>query len=66
MADDAAARYREGYRLGLRDAGTGALTCICGGQEAAQMAAGYWAGQQAGRELSRHQLEREAELEAGL
>jgi hypothetical protein len=53
-------RWHEGYQLGLRDALTGGITLICGGEEAAEMTKGYWAGREAGL----HQ--REAAPEAGL
>jgi hypothetical protein len=69
MADQGSAAYREGYRLGLRDALTGGMTTICdGGPRARQEFAGYLAGLARGRALARQRLEREAEreLEAGL
>ncbi len=56
MAGDAQRRgmsreYAEGYRLGLADARTGALTLICGDlkeESTAQRVAGYQAGRAAG------------------
>jgi hypothetical protein len=69
MADQDSRWYREGYRLGLRDALTGGMTIICdGGPGARQEFAGYLAGLARGRALVKQRLEREAEreLEAGL
>jgi hypothetical protein len=53
-------RWYEGYQLGLRDALTGGMTCICGGgPETREKVEGYWAGREAGLQ------QREAAPEAG-
>jgi hypothetical protein len=58
--DERGPRWYEGYQLGLRDALTGGMRCICGGgPETLEKVEGYWAGREAGL----HQ--REATLEAG-